>query len=347
MSMLPRLLALLLCLSLAGCGWFGGQDGIFRDRGEDYRKARLEPALSLPPGLSGNAIDDAYPIPALENAHLVTLGGRFEVPRPDPLEGDPSAQGVKIQRLGNHQWILVESSPGQVWPQLRAFLNQVQLPVARIDPGLGIIETGWFEPAEDSLRRERYRFRIEQGVQRGSSELFVLHDQIGGDDWPEVSDNIERENAMVQELSQFMANNAAEGVVSMVAERALDSRGKVFVRRDEDLQAYLDLQLPFLRAWGALSLALEKAGLEVDDLNRSERRYWVHALPEADTTRCGWFRRLFGCGRVDSEAIRHYILEMRPAGDSAVTLHVSDGEGHPLPKQEADQLLSRIKGFIS
>lgn len=336
---------LALALVLAGCSWLGGGDGMFRDRAEDYRKARLEAPLEVPAGLVDHEIDDAYPIPEISQAGLPA--GRFRTPRPDPLEGDPSAQGVKIQRLGERQWILVESSPGQVWPQLRAFLNQVGLDVARVDPGQGLMETDWFQPADSDLPRERYRFRIEQGVQRGTSELFVTQQRLGGDDWPAQSSNREREDVLVQELSQYMANHPAEGVVSMVAERAIDARGKVFVRREEGQLPWLDLQLPFVRAWGALGLALDKAGMEVDDRNRSEGRYWIHVLPEVEDRRCGWLRRLFGCGRVKVGEVEHYLLELRETGAEAVSLHVYGEEGAQPTAEEVERVLSRIRGYIS
>lgn len=345
MRMLGRAALAALLLTLSGCGWLMGDEGIFRDRSDEYRKAQLEPALRIPPGLNGEVIDDAYPIPGISES--VSLSEDFVVPRPDPLEGDPSAQMVKIQRLGSDQWILVEATPGQVWPQVRGFLNQAQLSTDRVDPGMGIIETSWLEPQDGNLRSERYRFRIEQGVQRGTSEVYILHDLIGGDAWPEASESSERESAMIQELAQFVANNSAEGVVSMVAERALDSRGKVFLQRDEDRQPYLDLQLPFVRAWGALGLALEKAGLEVEDLNRSERRYWVRAQPEVDPDECGWFSRLFGCGEIDPADIRSYVLEMQPAEEQSVTLRIRSADDRPLSPQDAERLLNRVKGFIS
>lgn len=326
-----------------GCGWLMGEEGIFRDRSEAYREARLEERLIVPEGLSdGRAIDDAYPIP--EVTETASLSGDFEVPRPDPLEGDPSAQLVKIQRLGTEQWILVEASPGQVWPQVRGFLNRAQLPTDRIDPELGLIETDWLQPA--GARAERYRMRIEQGVQRETSEVFVLHDLIGGEGWPASSEDPERENIMIQELSQFIADSSVEGVVSMVAERALDSRGKVFLRRDGG-QPYLDLQLPFVRAWGALQLALEKAGLETQDLDRSEGRYWISARPEADAEKCGWFASLFGCGDSGDEEARNYVLDMQPAGAGAVTIRIRSDDGQPLAEQEAERMLTRIKGFVS
>lgn len=347
MKVLYRVIVIALALSLGGCGWLFGERGMFRDRSDDYRDARLLEPLQVPSELSEGAIDDGYPVP--EITEEVVLSGDFEVPRPDPLEGDPGSQLVRIQRLGEEQWILVDISPGQVWPQVRAFLNRAQLGTGRTDPDLGVIETSWLEPADESLARERYRFRIEQGVQRGTSEIYVLQDSIGGEQWPADSDNPEREDAMVQELSQFVANSAAQGAVSMVAERALDSRGKVFLRRDAG-ESYLDLRLPFARAWASLGLALEKAEFEVEDLDRSQREYWVKALPrQREQRECGWFSWLFGCREDTDDNVtgRSYAVVVEPAEDEAVRIRIRARDGEPLSDEQVSALLKRIKGYIN
>lgn len=334
-------------LPVVGCGWLFGEEGMFRDRSEDYRQAQLESPLRVPDQLSDSAIDDAYPVPPLTED--ITLTGEFVVPRPDPLEGDPSAQLVKIQRLSSEQWILIEAPPGEVWPTVRSFLNRAQLSTGRIDPVLGIMETAWLEPADDSQPQERYRFRIEQGVQRGTSEVYVLQDRIGGDDWPQSSDNVERENGMVQELAQFIANSAVQGgMVSMVAEQALDSRGKVFLKRDAEKRPYLELQLPFVRAWASLGLALEKASFKVEDLNRSEREYWVRSVPQQnEEDDCGWFSSLFGCDDEETVDGRSFTVTMQPNGNHSVVIRIATREGEPLTEIEAEVLLKRIKGFLS
>ena len=104
-------------LALGGCGWMFGDKGMFRDRGDDYRRATVEKPLEIPPGLNKSAIEDEAAIPPI--AYSASLEGKFEVPRPEPLEGNPEAEMVKIQKLNNDNWILVEATPGEVWPRSR------------------------------------------------------------------------------------------------------------------------------------------------------------------------------------------------------------------------------------
>lgn len=348
-------------VALGGCGWLFGDKGVFRDRGDDYRRATLEKPLVIPPGLSKSAIDDEAPIPATTNS--ASLEGRFVVPRPDPLEGNPDAELVKIQKLGGNTWILVDASPGEVWPRVRQFLTTNQLTVLRADAGAGIIETGWLLPRAESAQRERYRFRIEQGVQRGSSEVYVLQADTGAGEnrWPVASSNREREDEMVKALAQFIADNGSTGAVSMLAQRQIDSRGKVFLNRKPGEQPYLLLELPFDRAWASLTSALPRSGFTVDDLNREQRELFVHYEPPKELEEDkGWWRSFWSWVFGEKEENIHkdvtYVVHVDPSapekpnaatGDGAVQIRISRQDGQPLTNTVEEQLLNFIKGNLS
>src|SRR6187431_2520955 len=82
----------LACLgfSLSGCGIFFGDDGIFRNRGNDYLKADSLPPLVLPEGASKDAINELYPIPPISAADFGydATASDYEVPRPMPLSAN-------------------------------------------------------------------------------------------------------------------------------------------------------------------------------------------------------------------------------------------------------------------
>ena len=124
---------ILTVLLVSGCTW--------RDRANDYRQAQLSKPLVLPPGIESTALHDSYRVPGIES-HTV-LPGKFAVPQPDPLIKDVEQGVVRIQKMGEDRWILLDGSPGQIWPRLRGFLNLGGFPVARTDAVNGIIETGW------------------------------------------------------------------------------------------------------------------------------------------------------------------------------------------------------------
>ena len=335
---LPTLVA--VSTALTGCGWLFGDNGMFRDRGDDYRNVQVEQPIAIPPGLTQVESDEGFAIPPI--AYSSSLDGRFVIPRPEPLDGNPEAEQVKIQTLDSDSWILVEATPGEVWPRLRQFLNTNQLGVARADATAGLIETAWLQPKTEGTQRERYRFRIEQGVQRGSSEVYVLQSSISGEKWPEHSSNRAREDEMVKALAQFIADNGSTGAVSMLAQRGESP--------------FLRLELPFERAWASLTTALPKAGFTTDDLNRSESELWVRYTPPRDEGEEApglWSRFWDWVWSSDEEAEVSdkivYVLRMQaePGNRDAVRIDLQRQDGQTLSTAAEEELLNRIKNKLS
>ena len=269
--LLVKALILPLMVFLSGCGWFFGDEGMFRDRGDDYRKASLEPPLSIPLEKDDVAIDDRYAVPPTNEQ--IELQGEFVVPRPMPMDEVMQADAVRLNRLSEQQWILANGAPGQIWPRLRGFLNLNSIPVGRADAVNGIIETDWLQPRGEDVLAERFQFRIEQGVQRGTTEIYVLQmvRNATGNAWPKVSSTPEREDLMLRELAQFLADSAAAASVSMLAQRGLDNTGKVKIEQAADQSPQIRLQLSFVRAWLRWGWRWKKPGFWLKTLIASSR----------------------------------------------------------------------------
>ena len=135
--------AVALLAPLAACSWLGGDDGVFRDRRGDYQKAEVAPELRLPAHLHDEALQDIYVIPPSAGGIDAAPPGEFRVPKPAPLVAREAEELVRIQRLGKEQWMLLGEAPGQLWPQVRAFLSAAGLPIAKVDARAGVLETGW------------------------------------------------------------------------------------------------------------------------------------------------------------------------------------------------------------
>lgn len=346
-TVLRSLLLIALTFNISACGWLFGDDGMFRDRGEDYRKARVEPPLELPENIESPVMEGNYAIPPISDQSK--LDAEFVVPRPEPLAEEAERDNVRINKLGSQQWILVNGSPGEVWPRLRGFLALNQLTLSRTDAANGLLETVWLQPATEDVLKERYRLRIEQGVQRGTSEVYVLQADLraGKEEWPATSTNPEREQIMIEELSQYLADSTAAASVSMLAQQAIDSSGRVSIEQPKEGEPYLKLDLPFSRAWASVGLAVKKAGFTVDDLDRSQRLLYVNYIeidPEADEG--GFFFGWFGGGGEELEGI-DYLVKMQEISSETVIITVHSPEGEPMPEGEAAKLLKLIKKYLA
>ena len=344
---MSRSLILLVALTaLTGCGYIFGDEGVFRSKAEDYKRAPETELITVPEGKSSDFSQEIYAIPHVED-NLV-LAGEFEVPRPTPLVAGASDQIVRIQKLGDLTWALVALAPGELWPQVRSFVSAAGLQVARVDARSGIIESGWVQ-LDDYPMASRYRFRIEQGVQRGNSELHILQMNQAGDvsNWPATSDSFEQESQMLQGISQYIANSTDSASVSMVADQAMSASGKISLQEAVAGYTYIRVGLPYSRAWASLARALGKSTFEITDRDRSTGVYYVNFNGPNAADDEGWFDWLF-----DEEdhplAGRNFIVKMITENESAVTITLQAAEGaEPLEKREEQALLSLIKGNIN
>lgn len=340
------LTALLLTASLAGCGYLFGDDGVFRDDVNDYRKAEELPPIQVPEGKEATNLAEIYAIPQIEAEPQ--LIDQDKVPRPAPLVAANAEQLVRIQRLGSDSWALIAIAPGQLWPQLRSFLSAAGIDIARMDARAGIIETPYLE-LQDQPVPSRFRFRVERGVQRGNSELHILQmNQTSSESWPPSSDNVELESEMLRSVAQYIANSADTAPVSMMAEQSISATGKVAVQQDDNGDDFIALQLPFDRAWAALARSLDVSGFAINDRNRSEGRYWVAFVGDEEDQKKGWFSWIGGGDDDDLPGGGLPLLvTIESAADESMEIRLrEENPGSGLEEDDARALLLLIKGNI-
>jgi outer membrane protein assembly factor BamC len=333
---------LLLC---SGCGYLFGDQGVFRDKSEDYKKSPEKPKLVVPQGKDETALQDIYVVPAI-NESLV-LSGEFEVPRPTPLVAGASNEIVRIQKLGNESWALVSMAPGQLWPQVRSFVAAAGVQIARVDARAGIMETNWIT-LENASMASRFQFRIEQGVQRGNSELHVLQMNQAGDvnKWPPQSDDFQQESDMLQGVAQYVANSADSAPVSMIADQAISASGKISLQESPQ-GPFIQVGLPYQRAWASLAKALMESTFEIADRDRSKGVYYVKFLGPDVEEEDGWFDWLFD-EEDDPLANRDFLVKMTSETDTVVAITISPlNEDLPFDLRQEQALLVIIKGNIN
>lgn len=138
---LVRALALLLPFALAaGCSWFGA--GVAE---QALREGFSAPAV-IPEGLDEPDFVDLMPIPDIVDYR--GLGDvDLEVGLPDALSTQHGVDKIVIRKLGDVRWVFVDLPTAIVWPEVVAFWEQHDLPVASLDPRNGVVETEWL-PAD-------------------------------------------------------------------------------------------------------------------------------------------------------------------------------------------------------
>ncbi|MBL4794452.1 MAG: outer membrane protein assembly factor BamC, partial [Pseudomonadales bacterium] len=149
--MVRFLLAVLVPISLSGCGYLFGDDGHFRDRSMDYQTAKVTASMKLPDDLHTNKIQELYPIPnVVESAAL----DRYEpkeakdVPRPISVLSFFKDGSIEVRRVGDEDWIWVRQSKEHLLDVVAAFWRENHIAIDNKDDESGFIETVWVSKTE-------------------------------------------------------------------------------------------------------------------------------------------------------------------------------------------------------
>jgi len=344
--------ACLICLSisLSGCGIFFGDEGIFRNRENDYLKSDSLPPLVLPAAANKEALGELYPIPPINAADFGydATASEYDVPRPMPLSANMLQDNVKIQRVGENSWILVNSAPGELWPRVRNFLNANNLSVARADLKQGIIETGWLQFKTDLNSQDRYRLQIDQGIQPETSEIHIIHMNVIGAnkptqdlDWPARSMNPEREKWLLDELSGTLATDKTEGGTSLLAQGiggADAARATLGMYKNEPV---MRLKLDQTRTMATIAYAGKRDGFQLFDSDTELAMFYV-SYQNPDDAKPGWFKRFFHIGLHPKPVSSPYNLAQLAA-------NLPQGEAFdlaPYSKRDDEKLLKNAPGYL-
>ena len=304
---LTRLLLLFsMPLCLGSCGlidrdsaWFGGESGLFADEG-GYQAAQVIPDMRIPAELDSYTIDQLYVIPEPYSADAVAFE---EIPLPRPIE-ERRREGVIIQSLSGVRWILIDATPGQVWPLIRDYWTELQIALDYENPSAGILETSWVEIGLDQENRHKYQIRIEPGLHSGYSEIYVTHLQDLRENpiptvvtWPEESSSLDLEQDMLRSVSQFLAdrNDIYQASSSSLLAGTIQAESKANIIAGSGRDPVLELKLDYNRAWVQVRQALQSAEIDILDENRDQSVINVRFAGVAEKRDPpGWFGRLLG-----------------------------------------------------
>lgn len=370
---------LLVSLLLTGCG-------LLESKKAEYKSAQRAKPLDIPPELSAPAKDDRYTVSELGskgttfssyNAERTAgkAGATDAGSRPEAVAVVlPQSDKIRVERVGNHRWLVIPGTPEQVWTVVRRFVESRGMVIKSELPELGMLETEWAEKTvyvpESGLRgqlakalgtlystseRDKYRIRLEKGGDPGSTEIFVSHRGVeevyvteGREQtrWQPRPSDPDLEAEMLTRLMQFAG--AEQKKVTTVAAtessvapgdraRMIDGGGKLLVEVDER----------FDRAWRRVGLALDRNGFTVEDRDRANGLYYVRYFdPNAGKTGAdkSWLESLAfwrADAAVDSGLVT-YRVAVVGASDDLSRVEVQDKSGGHLSTSIAKQILEIV-----
>ncbi len=335
--------SLCVFLIISGCERLG-----IRDRSSDYLLAEETEKTVIPAEMDAIQLGQVYPIPKV-TAQMDSKTS-FEVPRPQPVSVNTFEQLVKIQSIGDKRWILVNSSPSELWPRVRNALNRNGIPVARAEGSEGIIETIWLNYNSDEDNSHRFRLSIAPGLQINSTEITALHQQKtrGSEEqltWPESSDNDQRTRDMLSLIANQLASESGYGSVSLLAQD-IGGESKVEIVKPEVADPYILVKLPFDRTWASINYSASRGGFVTIDKNRGEGVFWVNYSGQLEDEK-GFFERWFGGGKSKNESIEvNYHILVQAVGTN-MEVRIVKPNGDSLNTSEALDLLTVLRGNMS
>jgi outer membrane protein assembly factor BamC len=281
----------------------------------EYKSAGKLPPLEIPPDLTAPTRDDRYAVPdvagskgtATYSAYAGERGATRGSTAPEIL---PKIDKMRIERAGTQRWLVVQGKPEQLWPAVKEFWQEMGMLVNVELPEAGIMETDWAEnraklPQDfirrtvgkvfDSLystsERDKYRTRLEKGIEPGTTEIYVSHRGMmevyaneGKSEtrWQPRPPDAEMEAEMLRRLMVRLGAEEAHAN-TLVAGNGGTKEERAKLKPAAGGAGTLELLEAFDRSWRRVGLALDRVGFTVEDRDRSQGLYFVRYVdPEMD-----------------------------------------------------------------
>jgi outer membrane protein assembly factor BamC len=382
--MLRNCFAVLLVAALAACSGTGSKT-------TDYKSGQSKTAqpLEVPPELTSPTMDDRYSIPDPRQqttyssySQKIAPGAAAEAPKMPAVL--PKFEGVRVERYNDQRWLVVKGDPEKVWPVVREFWIDAGYKLAREAPELGLMETDWYEDRAQipqdivrrtvgkliegmysTPRRDKYRTRLEKGVEPGTTEVYVSNRNFeevytnntqDSTKWMPRPADRELEAEMLTRIAEKLGAGETKvttasaplpgrkGLATPVARPAQPAQPSNAVLENNGAGP-LVVNDGFDRAWRRVGLALDRSGFTVEDRDRSKGLFFVRYIdPDAELQageKKSWTEKL-AFWHTPAKNQPQYRIHVADAGASMSQVQVQDAKGSP----EASSTGKKILGLL-
>ena len=360
----------LVMLALAGCGSMD-----IEGKRVDYKSAATVkvPSLEIPPDLTAPGVEDRYAIPESGEETVASYSDFAKGGTPQARANVtvlPETKNVRLERNGSLHWLVVADRAENLWTLIKAFWQEKGFVIKTEDPRAGIMETDWaenrakipkgglrsvigkvFDNLYDSGEKDMYRTRLERSKDGSSTEIYisqygkeeVLSKDASTSKWQSRPNDPELEIAMLQMLMAKLGGDAeaqakAQGVS---AESAREAVAAPRLQALADGNKTILLSEPFETCWRKVGVALEHAGIVVEDKDRTKGVYFVRVTEAAKEK--GWLGKLAFWRNEDSAKPARYQVTVHEVGtDCEVAASNDGGESSPITQRIIDLLYQNL-----
>jgi len=298
-------------LILAGCSAIG-----IENQRVDYKSAANKmPALEVPPDLTTVVTKNQHAIPDSDGETVANYSDFVKGGQVAQVGAGttvlPEAKNVHLERSGTQRWLVVGGKVERVWPLVKEFWQEQGFIIKTDNPAAGLIETDWtvrgakvqksglskllgnlLDQLNSSGEQDMYRTRLERSKDGSSSEIYISHRGMeevqdvdkNGFKWRPRPNDPEMEASMLQllmiKLGGGTENKVQAGqMLGVQATVARSSLGAATMPKLKEINGnrVIILNEPFDKSWRKVGLALDQAGIEVQDKDRVSGIYFVSA----------------------------------------------------------------------
>ena len=331
------------CFTLTGCSWLG-----IEDNSNDYLLSPETQVLVVPEQLSASRLGQLYSIPPVAG-DISTLNST-EVARPQPISVNTFEQLVKIQKIDQKRWILINNKPSELWPRVRNILNKNGIGSEKADGSSGVIETTWLSYNSDPDNVHRFRFSISPGLQLNSTEISVLHQlkpsaQEASNNWPAVSNLEAKEQDMVSFLANQLVAQPDYASVSLLAQD-IGGESKVEIIKPEVADPYILVNLSFDRTWASINYSAARGGFTLVDQDTTKGLLLVNYSDDMVEQESSGISSWFSANNKEQVLAANYRILVEQV-ESSIEIRIVSLEGDSLDKEMALKLLNIVRSNMS
>lgn len=365
---------------LQGCSSFNAEEYL-PDKKVEYKKSeQVGNNLELPPDLTNVRAGSELYIPSATGSSGVAtysqfLGEKQIAGRGPTINSNilPRVDNISLKKEGDNRWLVIQSSPQIVWPNVVGFWQESGILLLEQDPTVGVMKTGWLENRADiesdfltrnirkvfdgiysAATRDQYRVRLEEGDQPGTTEVYLTHFGMEEKIKVDTAGEAERsvwiprgtdpglEAEMLRRLMIHLGVKEQRAQTLVATQSTEKAKRSDLVRNSRETKLLIDES--FAKSWRLTGLALDRVGFAVEDRDRSKGIYYVrYNDPMQDVeTEDGWLSKLkFWGGSSEEELEDRYQIQVS-AGASGSEVVVLDEQGQKLVTETAGRILTLI-----
>ncbi len=371
MNVLRTSVSLVALLSVVACS------SLQSDKRVDYRAGTAQaPRLELPPDLTAPEVDELYKVPQGEGTATYSEYSKTGIaPGKGVSKVLPAVPGVRLERDGSRRWLVVNEQPDKIWPIIKTFWLEQGLTIGSEQPAAGVMESDWAEnrakKSKSSTRnalgnlfdtitltgeKDKYVTRLERGKDGKTTEVYITHrgiEEAGTDEhdkpvWRPRPSDPELEAIMLQKMMvQFGAGEAqaktalaSKGDVKPAASAVstAEPAGSASLRELDGGNIVIAVSDRFDRSWRRAGLAIEGAGLAVEDKDREKGIYYLQPLK----IQSGWLDKLKFWKQSDKPDMGYRVYVKDGGASCDISVLDPQGENSKVTRQITEELFKNI-----